>query len=341
MKALHHLALATTLVAAAGAHHRADACVVGNVAEVITYFQDSQPFGTTDDRCDFTGQCRLQGWLIKPATGNNLPAIVLLHGSGDLGDDKQELGEFCEAENWFVDRGYVVFMPFRRGVRDITPSSRPGAGFQNTGLALADFVNDVKENDTTYENDFWSSVYMQEETNDIQNAITTLVGRARNGAPLVNKNRIAIMGHSYGGAIAALASNVSYVPLPRAVVSLSGAAMSWHESTVWHDDLDFAVEFHQEPIFFQRVLNEAPPPLVDFASANDQFNAASSGWGTGEVARARWPSITPSADYQHACDTASPPTPEFHCVHGSFVQEKQNVDIWIGDVHDFLTRHGV
>jgi hypothetical protein len=77
---------------------------------------------------------------------------------------------------------------------------------------------------------------------------------------------------------------------------------------------------------------------VDYASANDQFDAAS-GSGVGEVVRLRWPAITPSATYQHQCDLNG--APEFQCVHGSFVQELAHIQIWIDTVHNFLTRNGV
>src|SRR5678815_5023653 len=106
-----------------------------------------------------------------------------------------------------VTSGYAVFMPFRRGVQDTTPASAVGSianrGFWNTGVALQDWVDATMSFGDADENAQFTLAYMNDEaTVDTNDAVTAFSKVVRtSGVRVVDPARIAVIGHSYGGAI--------------------------------------------------------------------------------------------------------------------------------------------
>lgn len=329
----------------AEAGHSPVACTVGGNPTVVPYYTAAGlfPWDPNDFRCDtFDPDCRLYGWLMTPAsTSPSLPAVILEHGSGT----EQDLDFYCVAINYWLSQNYVVYMPFRRGVHDNTlPSKHSGTGFYNSGWTLEDWADHQAATSGNDDETFWEIEYMKQEAYDVQNVLTTLKAQVRGSTPLVDPNRIALVGHSFGGAFVTIASGYTYSPQPRVVAALSGAAMSYNESPDWPAALKPAARSHREPIFFDRVRNESPEN--DFASAQEPYNEAIA---TGPAEIQKFASITPSTNVQTWCDGGG--VPQYKCVHFSFVIEQKYVigymaldgykAGWMPKLMDFFVRRGM
>jgi dienelactone hydrolase len=355
---LSGLALGATALAAPSTAH-ACGSFSGYDVKVITYWQAGAGFDHADERCDNPGNCMLNGWLIAPKTGTNLPAVVFAHGSsGGDSPDKQSVQEYCNIEHRLLDAGYVVFLPFRRGVvDDTTPDvsgvplasydaqdnsqiGHPRGYFANTGWAAQDWAN-LMSSGHPETNTSWYIAYLEEESGDMQAAMSKLVGLTRNGAKLVDHNRVAFAGHSIGGAFATIVSNVVFDPgtQPVAFASLSGAAMSWYGSSWWPTEQNAEAADHRKIIFFQRVLDESDPAFgpVDFQSAVQPFNAAAG--HNGGAVLARYDALHLTNSYCHSNYPTLTDQQHYWCTHAAFVQDPTYVDIWWPSFLQFLTNH--
>ncbi len=178
---------------------------------------------TTDTRCGpaANGMCTidLEGFLYVPqgATGS-LPAIVYNHGSEELPGPKCAIAEF------FVPRGYVVFVPHRRGHG------------KSTGVYLTDYTGGSQIG------------YLQMQVADVTAAWTYL-----QGVPGVDTGRMALMGHSYGG-IETLLTNATALG-QRAAVDLCADSESWG-NTAFQNALVAAIDAAHAPIFFAQPRND-------------------------------------------------------------------------------------
>ena len=153
---------ATALAASTVAH--ADVCSFAGMegpstnrtpiyaVEKVEYWSAPADFSTTAWRCDWdTGRCSLSGFIISKTKlgGGNQPTIIFEHGSSDgegsdVIPDVQNLEEYSCAIRRFVDAGYVVFYPYRRGVIDDTDPSFVPSGtkvkWSNSGWAAQDWA---------------------------------------------------------------------------------------------------------------------------------------------------------------------------------------------------------
>ena len=307
-------------------------------------------------RCDWdTGRCSLSGWVISrrdiPAAGNQ-PAIIFEHGSSGEGDpyelreDDQSLTGYSCPIKKFVDAGYVVFMPYRRGTVDITlagtlpVAARGLQGWSNSGWAAQDFAvasvdnAGVDENLDNYTGQYIK--YLQMEADDLVSAISTLDAFVRPDMThkLVDPTRVAVAGHSMGGAFTTFAATDDnlYTKLahgPKAFISLSGAAMSYHGSFWWHDVLTQSAAINNAPLFFTRVLDEDGRSPNDFASAREPFAAIGH-----HVAASGMALFSPT---NATCANDTP----WHCAHAAFVTNADQIARWFPDVRNFLANIGM
>lgn len=325
--------LVIAAVAAAAIHARsADACTLHGNVQVVTYWDGSStynPAGANDARCnqngDGTQTCRLQGYYITPSPtpSGALPTVVFLHGSGGTMP-----GAYCETLDAFVDRGYVVFAPVMRGVAGAAP---PAASFPaNTGTYIVTWATDHATSSCGVT--CQTLVYMNKETRDVDSAIHWLVAAHPTRTDL---SRLALVGHSYGGATATIAqastSNLTFVPT--VTVSLDGAAMSWSPGSDWEDGMNDAADHVRSPMYFQRVVNESPI-APDVGSALEPYDHV--GWAGGAARLAAYSSYTPASTTM--CNDT---TPNWHNVHCAFVMEAGGVAIWIDGVIQFFRDYGV
>jgi len=202
---MHRYLLALALILAAGLRTAdASTCTLAHSASAIEYWSKTNPVaGST--RCDWSGgtpSCHWYGWLWKgPAATSNtagkLPMVLYIHGSGET----KGRSSICEIVNTLVPLGYVVFMPYMRGVDD-TSSNGTGAGFKNTGKYIEDWAAQGGATGNQYVLN--TLAYMEWEAQDeVQFAIDKIMTlKSGDGTkPLVDANKIALWGHSYGGAV--------------------------------------------------------------------------------------------------------------------------------------------
>jgi hypothetical protein len=305
-------------------------------------------------RCDWnTGRCSLSGWMIsRRVTSGNQPAIIFEHGSagptqlGEIIEDDQSLTSYSCPIKRFVDAGYVVFMPYRRGTFDATAAgtlpfaARGAQGWSNSGWAAQDWAVWSVQNqgaDMNIDNYVGQYIhYLQAEVADLIPAITTLDNFVRPDmtVKLVDPTRVAVAGHSIGGAFTTFAGTDDdlYTRLahgPKAFISLSGAAMSYHESFWWHDMLTSSAALRNAPLMFTRALDEDARQPNDFASARDPFNAA----GGFPNAMALFSPVNTTC--------TNPNTPSYQCAHGAFVTNSDQIDRWFPSVRSFLNGVGM
>jgi dienelactone hydrolase len=353
----------------------AAACTLPSSKAVHRYwgsdlFSHSTP--SNPDRCTnslFGWLCHLSGWLYTPTgtSGRDLPALIFIHGSGGSyadGESQSQKSE-CEMIDYFVSRGYVVWAPLMRGVADGTGGATPGitnstsAGFANTGVQVADWSaaesTPGSANYSTYTaslaawgissptaDDYTALTtleYMDEEVDDIQLALTYLVdlpALSRTGK-LVDPDKIAMSGHSYGGATIVLASSHALTPLPKATVNMSGGVMSWTSSDIWKKVLKYYAAQHKEALMSR--LNDDESSTQDFTPGEAIYNAAN-GSGTGAAKLRKYSSDT---DLDNACPPSSYTTfaEMIQCYHTHFQIDASQVLRWAPDVESFLINQGV
>jgi dienelactone hydrolase len=218
--------------------------------QIVTYKElDEQVQGYGDTRCRYyTGprgglrcKIRLRGTLYYPLASAydhpvgqpapDFPAILINHGSEQTFEADNK---FCDHAEYFVPKGYIVFVPFRRGHGD----DDQGEGNMSTGVYIEDLLDDfvngtnnyVHNTNCTNRSCYKAELLKEQADEEIAQAMDWLERRndvkTDPGEP--RDYRIAIMGISYGGAVTVFANRHDLGQ--KAAVAFSPGAQQWDPS---------------------------------------------------------------------------------------------------------------
>jgi dienelactone hydrolase len=212
-------------------------CAVDGV--LVSYLQTTSN-DTTDTRCGpvSNGTCTidLEGFLFIPSgVSAPAPAIVYNHGSEALPGPK------CSIAEYFVPRGYVVFVPHRRGQG------------RSTGVYIGSYTAGSQIS------------YLEDQVADVTAAWTYLQGLTNpQGATWVDPKKMAIMGHSYGGIMTVLVNATSLGQA--AAIDLCGDSESWGNPDI-ESAILAAIDAAQSPVFFAQPQNDVhTDPTIVFSN---------------------------------------------------------------------------
>jgi carboxymethylenebutenolidase len=174
-----------------------------------------------------SGDLELKGYVWKPSGDGPFPALLWNHGS------EKSPGPINSVAPYFVEKGYVFFVPHRRG-----QGSSPGPYIMDELNALSrDNRNRmlVELHEIHLEDQLAGLEYLKSLT-------------------FVDRNRIAVMGFSFGGiqTMLAVERGLGY----RVAVNCSGAAESWRGSSSLQSRLIAAARKATIPVFFLQAEND-------------------------------------------------------------------------------------
>ncbi len=176
-----------------------------------------------------SGKLLLHGFIHKPQGNGPFPAILLNHGSEQFPKSGRGIVEP------YVNQGYVVFFPHRRG--------------QGCSSSQSDYIMDSinREPATTRDKKF---VELQET--HLEDTISALSYLKQ--LPYVNTNRIVMVGASFGGIQTVLATE-KHLGI-RASVAFAPAAMAWASLPLLQSRLIQAVRSATVPIMLIQAEND-------------------------------------------------------------------------------------
>lgn len=156
-----------------------------------------------------SGKLRLTGLLWKPAGPGPFPAILFAHGSGPT-----DPASALDVGPVFAGRGYLFLYLFRRG---------DGLSARQ-GTFLGDLLaRERKTKGEAARNHLQVVLLTKDHLDDVLAGLAYLKAR-----PDVEKGRLAVVGHSFGGQLALLAAEKD--ASLRAAVCFAPAAVAWAEN---------------------------------------------------------------------------------------------------------------
>jgi carboxymethylenebutenolidase len=193
-----------------------------------------------------SGSLVLHGFLYKPEGQGPFPAVLWNHGS------ERRPGWLPEVAPLFLSKGYVFFIPHRRG----------------HGRSPGDYVMDLLERANQSGGPSARSrmlvELMEQHLQDQMAALAYL-----KGLPNVDPQRIAVAGCSFGGIQTVLMAEKGLGV--RAAVDFAGAAQNWQHSQDLRARMIQAVQHSQMPIFFIQAKNDYDvSPSRDLAAAMEK-----------------------------------------------------------------------
>jgi carboxymethylenebutenolidase len=174
-----------------------------------------------------SGDLTLGGWMWKPAGAGPFPAVLYNHGSEKLPGAKPEVARV------FLQQGYVVFVPHRRG-----QGRSPGPYIQDQIQQAAPFDRNR----------------LQVELLEAQVADQLAGLNYMRSLSYVDSGRIAVAGCSYGGIQTVLGAEAN--PGYRVAVDFAGAAQSWQGNPILQQRLIRAMQGITIPMFLLQAEND-------------------------------------------------------------------------------------
>jgi dipeptidyl aminopeptidase/acylaminoacyl peptidase len=159
-----------------------------------------------------SGTLQLTGWLYTPEGDGPFPAILDNHGSEKTPvPDPHGPNKFADH---FVSRGYIYFYPERRGHGHSAAA----------GAYIRDLVNEETKRNGKESGDMLMVRLLEtEQISDVLSALKYLRERSN-----VRKDRVVVMGSSFGGIMALLSTEHEGVA---AAIDFAGGAMNWPHNT--------------------------------------------------------------------------------------------------------------
>ncbi len=246
------------------------------------------------------GELRLKAQLWKPDREGSFPAVLFSHGSGT--DASHTAGmkmtdAAAKLAPLFLQHGYAYLYLFRRG--------------QGLSADQGPFMQDLLQremrlNGVDARNRLHLRLLTVDHLDDTLAALAFL-----KAAPGVDPKRIAIVGHSFGGLLALLATERD--PTVRAAVTFGAGAAAWSESSQLRDRMRDAVRKANAPILLIHAANDfSTAPGIDLAAELEKA-------GKPHVLKL-YPRVGQS------------PTDGHNAVYGA-------IPLWEGDVFQFLARY--
>ena len=368
-----HLALAVFLLATASVA-KADISTCANIGskpwpngdqsysihmDHVTY---KGPFtsDSTDSRASKEGgvyKVRLRGWLYyKPDSSGivkNSKVVIYNHGS------EAGRGEPCALVRYFVDNGYVVFAPLRRGHFANPPDPEIPDWFEihSTGIHTENYVTKCLRSQQqasngdrphlyrgssycrgdslflgTYEENAVEVDYVRRQHIDIRDQIDFMIRRGAIGTTgkLADPRRVAVLGHSFGGSAVIFANQYGYDN--NVTVAVCAAEKSWGDhNPYWEIDLSQAMEDQSHPIYFLQPKNgrTLEPTKVLFGIAIDKAYRSQA-------------AIFPPAPCKvtlgnGTCDETD--EEDWEQFHSTFIGKEDQIKIWGPSARNFINRH--
>ena len=180
-----------------------------------------------------SGSLKLRALLFKPEGQGPFPTVLFCPGSGQP-PSLNALGQL------FARHGYIFFAMYRSGQG---PSSSQG----EESAVVVNRERATKGDGAA--NRLQLKLLEGEQLDEEHNALAVL-----RSLPGVDKSRLAIVGHSFGGSLALLLA--AEEPQIRAVISFGGAAGSWNRSPYLRESLTSAVRKLSNPVFFAYAAND-------------------------------------------------------------------------------------
>ena len=331
---------------------------------IVTYFElDERRDTYGDTRCFYyTGpdgnlrcKIRLRGTLYYPLASAYLvrdgqpqatfPAVVINHGSEETFEANTK---FCKQAAYFVPKGYIVLVPFRRGHGDDDAKS----GDLSTGVYITDLLDDVQNGTGNYVHNttctsrscYKAELLTEQADEEIKEAINWLKLRSdvKTDPDPPYDPRIGIVGFSYGGAVTVFANRKNLGQ--KATIAFSPGAQQWDRTVDCHPgELGCGTDFQrmmiaaaggaEKPAFYlQARWDYDTRATIDLAYAHAYLSKDS------QHSRAWMASIFA---YQDPCNDDGDPAcsdEEFQRVHENFFSA---TEVWGIAVEDFLKRHNV
>lgn len=203
-----------------------------------------------------SGDLKLRALLWRPQGRGPFPAVLFNHGSGQ--GVLNASGQLEHAMHWqagvlgpvFARHGYVFLYPFRRGTDLSADQGSSSSDAWDHALA----TDGIAERNRV-------QIQMLEgvELDDALAALAVLRGLSE-----VDKHRVAVAGHSFGGSLTMLVAERDSTL--RAAVVFSGSAKSWSGSPALRQRLMDAASQTHVPVFLIFAANDystAPGQVLD------------------------------------------------------------------------------
>ena len=197
-----------------------------------------------------SGRLQLRALVWRPKGKGPFPAVLFNHGRGLTPHTEGRLAGVSDLGRIFADHGYVFMALFRRG-EDLSA----GQGI---------FIGDLLERERAAKGNA-AATKLQVRLLESDHLADALAGLAfLRELPDVDRRRVAVVGHSFGGSLALLAA--AREKSLRAVVNFATAAGSWEGSAELRAALITAVGRLTAPVLFVYAANDfsvAPGKVLD------------------------------------------------------------------------------